>query len=742
MFRPRNKVKVVIAFLVLLGVSFVVLNQKFNYFASNNSSSTPTYQSPTQVVRNHLSGFNLVAQSAIEETTSIPNFSASNIPYVLDTVFNNFDKAVCPQETELSQIIKENHDVQVGVPLTESKTVDGITCQYTLSASTPKVYQVVAVITLSGTNQLTRNLNYQTTTKLEEPAQISNVNENNITENNITATKRKSFEIADSNDSGQFTNTDQYIMYEGDVGLVYKQNINTSQDILDFYLKGPLNNIFTIDRSKSKWKIQAQGMIDYKFNLSINDRKAEIISINACENSCRMTTTENQEIYASSSIAQQNTVTGDIYSKVTHIETYSGHMIFNNSNKTLRWSDDLLVTKTDDRIFRHNLTRKDENGFISAKWVWEKNVDSVASLRPTQNNYSYIKDHVVQNMNINNFWLTCPNCTQTVQNSQKVLINKTESNTSTNSTSTITREGTGSYEINNPQSDVEHRYQLPRYKQYNGVYDNDDTTLKITSAQVRGYQMTDPDTGSELIGNRIDPMIEIDSVFTQSYLPDLKIPGEFTIKDNNIAIMTSPKIKALPSNIVVFNSDPETHTVTSGDSVTTGISYSGLDAVKAVLAQIKVLNPSISIRIVNTFSKNAMLTEIKNVPNGAWLINVGHGMPYALQAGNDLVYYSELSTILNKNNIKLDLFAGNTCFSAHSPLAETIIGSIGVGIVGDPMGQIYGSLFGIGGNSFSRTTADVMSAIMEAYQTGLKSSSPNLWPKVLQQTNPTDTLNF
>jgi len=750
----------------------------------------------------------------------------------------DLEKEIGPKPSELRDLLKNNPDkVAKKQTINGSKNKNGVTIAYRLeyagilndgrpnNGTTRWDYK--RTITVNNTYKPNRNLVYETKKTPDENQQNSTLNDlSNIGMSLVAENNQGTFQYLFDGETicddagyreeehachsdildvgGVITRSgDIYYSYLGYVDVSYSQKLDNSQSI---DLNKFAENIVFTRGDMDKWGFNVTGSIDYKFRLVMTPSETKRTNMSICPNKCQITYLEVQDIKGATLKPGFSNYLGKIDSYIRHEETYSGHMTYDQTKKTLRWSDDLTVIKTDDRTIKYDMQSRDETGFVNAKWKYEKIIDSDATLNPVKNNYSGIKDHRTETLVIDKFWPACTGCSDTVSSKATITNDITERNISTNTGSTITREGTGNYEINNPQSDVEHRYQLPRYKQYSGVYDNDNTEIKITSASVRDYQMTDPDTGSDLIGTRANPIKEgdADGTMTQDRMPALKVMGEFNIETGNVAVMKSPQFKTTPSNIYVFMSynrnDPtfvnlDYETLTSGSrgymKIETGTNgtihdHFSLNAVKATLDQVRAVHPNVNIQYVSTRTKKDFLSAVENLPNGAWVINIGHGDaqgnlmlnylawgtdPYfqysrwykqthnvmfddnepeygttnslRIYPDNDLYPFQtvnmyEITSTLAKKNIKIDVFAGDTCYSARMPIADIVIGSVGLGYH-DDYGQTIGGLFGVAGNSFNQTTSGVLSAISEAAKIVLK---PGSTAQISPTTTPSGTLDY
>ena len=102
-----------------------------------------------------------------------------------------------------------------------------------------------------------------------------------------------------------------------------------------------------------------------------------------------------------------------------------------------------------------------------------------------------------------------------------------------------------------------------------------------------------------------------------------------------------------------------------------------------------------------------MLAAFAGLPDGegVWVINVGHGSPGGLGAGDDYIAYSEIDEILSQKVFRLDIFTGFTCYLGRSNIsANQVVGAVGVVYGAGARETIMpGCVLGLGDNPWHMT---------------------------------------
>lgn len=478
-----------------------------------------------------------------------------------------------------------------------------------------------------------------------------------------------------------------------------------------------VSNSLSVD-SGSSWKVTTSGLVDYgvegTFELKNYDRSVSIdkngyvdstgyttealinnsvklTKLEFCTKGCKVSIRETLNIKADKKDA---TSTGKVTSWADHEEIYNGFGQGDLNTKTISWKE-LALDKTDNRKWSQDLT------YADGKVVkYTGSIDTKGTFLPLQTKkqdvISTVKRDVIVSYN--------PASKTIISSEQKASVTKNEKNKD----GVITRTGTSSFS---------NCYNKTQCNERNGVFDSVSDTVKLTAPK-------------NLVGQReADPFLLL---YFTNYTKDifapgsLYVPGLFTASyktEGNLATIATRSAKLLPEKIYVFRSYDKDDPTFAPDRIEPIEAW--LDSLKE--RQIVVVN-------VDTTTKDKMKKALSELKSGTWVFNMGHGapdglslgMPYSLADKSNFISYDEMQTILKSKGVKIDVFAGQTCYSGRSNLADIVIGSTGIGLAN--YNGALGNLFGVGTNGWNMSTIDLVAALNEIIAKSPK--NPSVTPKV------------
>lgn len=422
--------------------------------------------------------------------------------------------------------------------------------------------------------------------------------------------------------------------------------------------------------------VQPEGPDDYRWEQLLDVRDAiKFTKLDFCPSECQISIREELDIKAK---RNDIAVSGTIYSKADHQEVYTGTGGSDPEAKKIFWKT-LKLDQSDKRNWDQNM--RYTNGSLSH---YIGSIDSVGTIFPLLKNKDRITSNVSKNIKI-----TYPTIMM-MMNSLTRTYNASTNKKEVNWDGTLTRSGTSivsdCYRAGTSASSCGTQ---------TGVFDSLSPLIKITSPQSQaGQRAEDPFSSMSLA-----------PYLTSMYGPGgLYVPGLFTASynlKNNIATIATRPAKSLPTKLYLFKSYAE------GDVALTP------KATKPVYDWAEALKTKIdSVVIVDTSSPSKLKTAFSNLENGSWVVNIGHGLPDGLMAGEeDFVSYKEIKRILGAKGVKIDVFAGETCYSGRSNIANTTIGSVGVGM--SDLSTTLGTVIGIGSHSWNYSVSDLVAALNE-----------------------------
>lgn len=470
----------------------------------------------------------------------------------------------------------------------------------------------------------------------------------------------------------------------GGINAVYEVKLNDSQNLLSSI--SSQNADFTFD-PKSTWKFTTTGTLKGSINLKYTSNptsgtKYNILSATFCPDGCQVTLNENLDIKAQKKGLSDN-IKGTIISKATHSETYNGIGAIDATTHRIYWQD-LTVKKNDDRSWSHALTYN-----TNTKVNYSGQTSAKADLQPIKN-LSTITSSVNKTNQVTSSFTSMK---KTIPLSYIAAMNQTEKSVNNKLQS---RTGTGSYTVNGVTS-------------YNGIYDTISTQLLINNSPTKSYLNTRRNPFSESPVSQYAP-----AYFQQG---SIYVPGFFTALSSTATTTTlsTPARKDLPANFVVL------YSFNKNDSV-----WNSAD--KAAISQLitDMKARGVNVTTYQTQTKKAMLDAFSKIPSGSWVLNTGHGLPNGLSAGNEFTTYAEIMQILKDKQIKIDVFAADSCYAGRAPLSTTVIGSIGP-LYTNPSGQILqspGSLFG----NWNLASNDIVAALDKIAKQNAQASTPTSPP--------------
>lgn len=471
---------------------------------------------------------------------------------------------------------------------------------------------------------------------------------------------------------------------KGNFSTSYSITVSREEKLLeDRNLNKYISSEYEIDPTLSYWNFNNGGKFDFAADGYWDTRlepKSKITNGKFCDQGCEVDSQETMKIVAKKK-GLVDGIKGSIITFQDHKEkvTGKGTMDADGSKHWLPTDEGIKVIKDDNRSWKQDLSYngnpvKYSGGSTSHAEIYPIQNKSTIT---TTNNYKNFSAAITTPPLPFMFWeLRAPTTTY-----YEAAI-KIDNQVSRDGTLTEMA-GIGSYGT--------YTKGLFNRSYFKGIFDVQNPSMKITEGNL--YP----------IGTVKSPFsMPIVEQHAQSYLSreSLKVPGYFTAVSQNAeeTIMTTRPLKSIPKRIAVMRSylteDP-------------AFSAQSLVPINNFITDLKAKGAEVTEH--NTTSKAAMLSAFNSVSSGSWVINLGHGLPTALAAGKDNVKYSEIDQILQNKAIKIDVFAADSCFSGHSTLAETVIGSISFGFGTDNLTS--GTLFGVGNQAWNYSSTDLANAL-------------------------------
>lgn len=476
--------------------------------------------------------------------------------------------------------------------------------------------------------------------------------------------------------------------FNGSTQMSFEINLDSNEDTFkynnfktaDFSPNRTLSHSFLKTTGKTYGQIKFAN--DTAGNLVIND-------FSFCDKGCEIENTVEVYLVGNKIATTTDKFAGGVVSLANHTEKYSGTMsTLKDTNGhftgTVKWNPDVKIMKNDTRNWKHKFTNTlDTNAYYN----YTGNLFSTAELRPFdaafgKDGYSRINTKITKTFQsklksspLRDIYLT-----------EDISIGKNENTLN----GVFTRTGMG---IRTSGAS----YQATADKSYQrGIYDNNNDG-KMLVTESKGYTL-----GSriDLIGDYIKPE------YVKSYLDNAAVGGFFTagyfFKDANKTVFFSRAVKAIPHDISILLSFPTNDPTFSATEVNKITAF--FDNLK------KEFN--INVTFYDTNSGPKFQEALRNIPNNSWVVNIGHGGPTGLKFGDNYYTWSRINNLLSKYQLKFDVFAASSCYSAHANIAQTIIGSVGVGLSrsSDLAGGLN-TLVGQGGNYFTQTTSQLLDQI-------------------------------
>lgn len=434
----------------------------------------------------------------------------------------------------------------------------------------------------------------------------------------------------------------------GGINAAYEVRLTDISSLLNSIKSG--NSDFVFD-PKSSWTFTTSGTLKGSLDMSYKAALGKSVNytINSatfCPDGCEININEKLDIKAQKKGLQDN-IKGTISSQATHTETYKGVGAIDKNTNRIYWQD-LTVKKADNRSWSHNLTYGN-----NTKVSYSGKTSGTALVQPLKN-LSTVTSQVSKTNQVSIPFMSMRKITNLVYGASIDQTEKSENN------KLVSRTGSGSYSFNNAAS-------------YSGIYDTISSQMLIKSSPTKSYLNTRRDPFSESVIAQYSP-----TYFSQG---SFYVPGFFTALSSTATTTTlsTPARKALPKDFVFMES------FSSSDSVW---SKADKDAINKLIQEMK--DKGANVTTYKTQSKKAMLAAYAQVPNGAWVLNAGHGLANGLNAGSEFVTYSEIMQILKDKQVKIDVFAAATCYAGRAPLSQTVIGSLGP-LYTNPTGQMLQS---------------------------------------------------
>ncbi len=671
--------------LITFGTVFIVAALGL-IFLFNSSIYRPKADSSAFNLFNSLTPYGIKAVSCNPTTLDCPSLVGSNqiiFPSVIQPIAQRLDDLMndayndcfydSTSQRWLTSKIGGSYQLKIGLAscsFTETVAPDGRSgkVSYSINLGIPSVIFLTDLDTL-GLKTVKQKIKTQGSDIIQTSGSAT-----------ITGTVTGTYPAPGSSYLNFTTNPDQEDTRVGSLDAPFLFNLDSTVRLID-QLVSSAGDEFEINKDDSLWDIDTQGTVNGKIGFDFKGKKNDpaslenggitVRALDFCPQTCKITDIEELNIKAVKK-GKTDGVKGPITVDMVHTETYTGTGKGDLATGTVRWNNDLHITKEDIRKWNHNLSAG-----ANASWTYAGDMDSTADLLPFQNS-----SKLISNIKKDLDYKVRRSFGATEQSGAH--ISKHEENIVANGQTTLTRTGTGSRGTGSALL-------------YSGVYDNQKSPFKNCDPNL---YVTSP-TGQ--VGQCRDPFDGIDGRYTKSYFIDTLVPGFFTAgyrsEVGKSTIIQSRPVKNLPKTIVFFDSfkvnDPADG---PGDRLN----------IESFLKQAEALGVTVQRQKTNT--PETMLKAVESVPSGSWVINWGHGGPQGLVAGTTVVKWSQIRMILEAKQVKLDTFAANSCFAGHSPLADTIVGSISFGIASQQANGI-GTRFGIGSNSFHMTSGDLVAIL-------------------------------
>lgn len=486
------------------------------------------------------------------------------------------------------------------------------------------------------------------------------------------------------------------------------------------YYLGEAYPMLDIDKNKSKQLIEFTGLLNYGIDVNFkagNEHNTETFCPKQCaiwnKNTLILSGSMKKGFdFGGSDVSSTG---GLVEINISHEENYKG----TGSNKTasfFAWSDDLEIVKNDRRSW--NIDVALAQGSPNVNWVGSRS--SSANIKPFQ------KKQLTKTSNMESFafpgeWRP--------SGDPKVGLLPPEHNllldnlTTQDNNGVISRAGKSSYTVE-------------KSEMYSGIYDNKDARLLVLSRAGRKLNPSErlDDTNGPKHGKFYTSLLH---QFVEPLVENNNVSGYFYVGDGKSqATILTPQYQVLPANMLITigftKADEKIH-----DYVNT---YTNLFKLWAEAR-------GVNAKVVETRNRSDLLAAWNSATNGTLIFHMGHGGPGFLMAGDEIVSYYDLASIIKNKSVKLAGFFGASCFSASaqgplSSVAETVVGSAGTGYGGTP--SDLGALFGVGTNNFSFTTGKLAGEVLRTFDGGAPSCSsskpaPTPGPKPAPTPTPTPT---
>lgn len=475
------------------------------------------------------------------------------------------------------------------------------------------------------------------------------------------------------------------LTFTGNVDTSFTMTLNGKEDLLTNYLD--LHNNEYILSPSSIWRATTSGTVNgaiagsWSADNLIRDFKTNLTKFDFCPNGCEMKMREELNVKAQKKSTPQDGVSGTLESFADHQETYLGFGKGNLTTGKVAWTD-LKVDKTDKRHWKQNLTY----GSIGPVSLYEGYINSEAHLQPLINK-STVTSQEDKGLSVKNIPINKTDAPNGTQEFQLVLHKREKSVDGKRETS-----GTG-FRISCIKG-----INMSNCVNTEGVFDNKDTKMFVTY----------PESSK---GQRYDLFGGTDSYTKTYFLPGtLYVPNLFTASYGNADTTTisSRPIKLLPKKLYVLLSYSEENK----DDF-----KSDVEKVRSLTSDLK--NRGVDVVELRVQKKSEMISDFAQMENGSWVLNIGHGTPVALYAGEELVAFSDIDKTLKDKQVRLDVLAAGSCYSGRSALAQVVIGSMGIAKGSSKnysQSDTSNTLLGIGANAWSYTIEDILNILQGSIQ--------------------------
>lgn len=472
---------------------------------------------------------------------------------------------------------------------------------------------------------------------------------------------------------------------KGDFSISNSISIGSDEKLLEpSSLSKFASSDYEIDPSLSYWNFSNTGKLNSSAEGNWDTRlnpKSKIINAKFCDQGCEIASQETMKIVANKK-GLTDGIKGSIITFQDHKEKVfgKGTVDADGHQHWLPNDQGMKVIKDDARSWTQNLSYngnpvKYSGGSTSHAEIYP--IQNKSTITTTNNYKNFSAVFTTQSFP---FFPWRPR-TSTVDHYDAAINIKKQISQNDTLTKMI---GDGSYSTYTEGSSQQASY-------FKGVFDVNAPSMRVTEGNL--YPIGAVKSPFSM------PTVE---QYAQSYLSreSLKVPGYFTAVsgDATETIMSSRPVKTIPKKISVMRSYLKYDKAFTTEAVV---------PVDNFINEMK--NKGAEVTEYDTTSKDKMLNAFVLTSSGSWVINMGHGFPTGLTAGNDFVKYSEIDRVLKDKAIKIDVLAAESCFAGHASIAETVIGSISVGFGMDR--SIAGSLYGVGSQAWNYSAVDLVKAL-------------------------------